>query len=83
MLIADTGGGGVHYLFKYPDFPLKNSTGVLGPGLDIKGEGGVVVVAPLLHMSGNRYRWRNDAPVRPRSLWKKQRWVECELSELS
>jgi putative DNA primase/helicase len=60
---ADTGGGGVHYLFKYPDFPVKNSTGVLGPGLDIRGEGGAIVVAPSLHTSGNRYRWRNDAPI--------------------
>jgi hypothetical protein len=60
---AETGGGGVHYLFKYPNFPVKNSTGVLGPGLDIKGEGGAIVVAPSLHMSGKRYRWRNDAPI--------------------
>jgi Bifunctional DNA primase/polymerase, N-terminal/Primase C terminal 1 (PriCT-1) len=37
-LTADTGGGGVHHLFKYPGFPVKNSTGELGPGLDIKGD---------------------------------------------
>jgi putative DNA primase/helicase len=66
---ADTGGGGVHYLFKYPDFPVKNSTGGLGPGLDIKGESGSIVVAPSLHMSGNRYRWRNDAPVADAPEW--------------
>ena len=66
---ADTGGGGVHYLFKYPKFPVKNSTGVLGPGLDIKGEGGAIVVTPSLHMSGNRYRWRNDAPIADVSEW--------------
>src|SRR6266540_739204 len=42
---ADTGGGGVHHLFKYPDFPVKNTTGKLGPGLDIKGEGGSIGVA--------------------------------------
>jgi putative DNA primase/helicase len=66
---ADTGGGGGHYLFNYPDFPVKNSTGVLGPGLDIKGESGSIVVAPSLHMSGNRYRWRNDAPVADAPEW--------------
>src|SRR5215470_752443 len=66
---ADTGGGGIHYLFKYPDFPVKNSTGVLGPGLDIKGEGGAIVVAPSLHMSGNRYRWRNDEPIADAPEW--------------
>jgi putative DNA primase/helicase len=67
--IADTGGGGAHYLFNYPDFPVKNSIGELGPGLDIKGEGGAIVVAPSLHMSGNRYRWRNDAPIADAPEW--------------
>jgi putative DNA primase/helicase len=66
---ADTGGGGVHYFFKYPDFPVKNSTGVLGSGLDIKGEGGAIVVAPSLHMSGNQYRWRNSAPIADAPGW--------------
>jgi putative DNA primase/helicase len=66
---ADTGGGGAHYLFKYPDFPVKNSTGGLGPGLDIKGEGGAIVVAPSLHASGKRYRWRNDAPIAEAPGW--------------
>src|SRR5262249_5074412 len=66
---ADTGGGGIHYLFKYPDFPVKNSTGVLGPGLDINGEGGAIVVTPSLHASGRRYCWRNDAPIADAPEW--------------
>jgi putative DNA primase/helicase len=60
---ADTGGGGVHHLFKYPDFPVKNSTGELGPGLDIKSDGGAIVIAPSLHAGGKRYRWRNVAQI--------------------
>src|SRR5262245_61965992 len=56
---ADTGGGGVHLLFKYPDFPLKNSTEDMGPGMDIKSDGGSIVVPPSVHVSGKRYRWRN------------------------
>jgi putative DNA primase/helicase len=60
---ADSGGGGVHYFFKYPNFHVKNSTGRLGTGLDIKGEGGAIVVAPSLHNSGKRYSWKNCAPI--------------------
>jgi len=67
--IADSGGGGAHYLFKCPDFPVKNSTGELGPGLDIKGDGGAIVVAPSLHTSGKRYRWRNNAPIADAPGW--------------
>jgi len=66
---ADTGGGGVHYLFKCPHFPVKNSTGRLGPGLDIKGEGGAIVVAPSLHASGKQYRWRSGAPISDAPEW--------------
>ncbi len=66
---AETGGGGVHYLFNYPDFPIRNSAGTLGPGLDVKGEGGAIVVAPSLHSSGSRYRWRNAAPIADAPRW--------------
>jgi putative DNA primase/helicase len=66
---ADTGGGGIHYLFKYPGFPVRNSTGELGPGLDIKGECGAIVVAPSLHAGGKRYRWRNSAPIANAPEW--------------
>jgi putative DNA primase/helicase len=66
---AETGGGGVHLLFKYPDFPMKNSTGDLGPGLDIKSDGGSIVVAPSLHPSGKRYRWCNCAPIADAPEW--------------
>ncbi len=66
---ADTGGGGVHHLFKYPGFAVKNSADRLGPGLDIKGEGGAIVVAPSLHTSGKRYRWRNDVTIADAPGW--------------
>src|SRR3712207_2891462 len=42
---ARTGGGGLHVFFRYPAGELvRNSAGKLGPGLDVRGEGGYVVV---------------------------------------
>jgi hypothetical protein len=41
---ARTGGGGIH-IFRYPR-EIRNSAGLLGPGLDVRGEGGYVVVPP-------------------------------------
>ena len=46
-----TGGGGLHYYFKAPEFPLKNRTNLL-PGIDFRGDGGYVVAPPSLHASG-------------------------------
>ncbi len=52
-----TGGGGRHILFRYPGYPVKSAAGVLGPGLDIRGDGGYIVAPPSLHASGRRYEW--------------------------
>ena len=42
--IVTTPTGGVHLYFKYtPD--LRNSAGKLGPGLDVRNDGGYVIVA--------------------------------------
>ena len=41
----------------------ENSTGEIGLGLDIKWDGGAIVVAPSLHAGGKRYRWRNAAQI--------------------
>lgn len=55
---ARTGSGGAHYLFKLPDFTVSNSAGKLGSGLDIRGEGGQIVVAPSRTPAGT-YQWVN------------------------
>jgi hypothetical protein len=42
-----TGSGGMHYLFAYPEGSgIRNSTGKLGEGLDVRGEGGYVIIPP-------------------------------------
>jgi putative DNA primase/helicase len=54
-----TGGGGSHIFFSHPGVSFKNSSSVLGEGLDVKTDGGYVVAAPSLHASGKRYQWRS------------------------
>lgn len=58
-VMALTGGGGYHYLFTHPGAGIKvrNSVVKLGEGLDIRGDGGYIIVAPSLHASGRRYEW--------------------------
>jgi hypothetical protein len=57
---ALTGGGGVHYFLLSPK-PI--ACGILGAGVDLKGAGGYVVVAPSWHASGRQYLW--DAGAHP------------------
>lgn len=50
-----TGGGGWHYYFKNVD-GIQNSVNIK-QGIDIRGEGGYVVVPPSSHPSGKNYEW--------------------------
>lgn len=59
---ARTGGGGVHVFFAYPaEEEVRNSVGKLGPGLDVRGEGGYVVVPPSRTRAD--YEWLDRAPL--------------------
>jgi putative DNA primase/helicase len=59
-LTVTTGSGGLHFYFKLPlQVEMQSKVAVL-PGIDIRGEGGMVVAPPSLHKSGNRYEWRNS-----------------------
>ncbi len=49
-----TGGGGRHIIFRHPGGPVPKT---LAPGIDLKGDGGYIVVAPSIHLSGNAYQW--------------------------
>lgn len=59
-LASRTGSGGLHLYFRWPGFAVKNSAGVLGPGIDVRGDGGYVVLPPSPHRSGGRYFWINE-----------------------
>lgn len=54
---VETGGGGFHFYFRMPAVDIRNSAGSVGPGIDVRGNGGYVVAPPSLHLSGNAYRW--------------------------
>lgn len=59
-LTARSGSGGYHYYFRHPlKAEIGNSTSKLGPGLDIRGDGGFVVAPPSMHACGQRYEWVN------------------------
>lgn len=55
--VSKTGSGGEHIIFAHPGIEIRNSAGKLGPGLDIRGDGGYIVAPPSLHPNGNRYEW--------------------------
>jgi bifunctional DNA primase/polymerase-like protein/AAA domain-containing protein/primase-like protein len=76
-LEARTGGGGRHIFFALGNGQnVRNSAGRLGPGLDVRGDGGYIVAPPSIHPETMQpYAWTNRlkpalAPV----------WLNHELS---
>ncbi len=64
---SETGGGGLHILFRHPGEQIPNgvkllvapaSNGGKAPQADVRGDGGYIVAPPSLHGSGGRYAWR-------------------------
>jgi len=71
-----TGTGGKHLLFAPPDFPVRNSAGKLAPGIDIRGAGGYIVVAPSVHSdTGRRYFWDGLALLEEQKLLQAPAWL--------
>jgi len=62
-------GNGRHLLFRWPGYAIKTQSKQLGPGLDVRGDGGYIVAAPSRHVSGAEYRFGDidraaaDAPA--------------------
>jgi hypothetical protein len=54
---ADSGGGGVHYVFRRPTGDLESK---LGAGVDLLRDSRQFLVEPSVHPSGQSYRWRVD-----------------------
>jgi hypothetical protein len=59
-----TGSGGLHLYYRHPGAPVLNSQSRIGPGIDVRGDGGYVVAAPSVHpATKRRYRWIGDRAV--------------------
>ncbi|WP_425050753.1 bifunctional DNA primase/polymerase [Psychromarinibacter sp. S121] len=60
-IIAATPSGGLHFFMRYSG-PLKNSAGLLAAGVDIRGDGGYVVLPPSLpSIERDEYQWERGS----------------------
>lgn len=67
-LMQRTGSGGYHLFYEYPEEAewVANQTGAR-PGVDVRGDGGYVVVAPSIHASGRAYEWVTEDEAGPQA----------------
>jgi len=56
--------GSIHYYFKYPsDIEIRNSTSVIGAGIDVRGDGGMVLAPPSIKPGKGAYKWHKAAKI--------------------
>lgn len=55
-------GKGHHYIFKYPNVPIRNSAN-RQLSIDFRGDGGYIVAPPSIHPSGSTYQWIHDQSI--------------------
>ncbi|MGI9016774.1 MAG: bifunctional DNA primase/polymerase, partial [Euzebya sp.] len=60
--------GGRQLVFARPDGGVGNRAGIEA-GVDVRGDGGYIVVPPSLHACGDRYRWTNPTAPAPPPDW--------------
>lgn len=58
-LAARTGRGGLHLYYRW-DRIVGNKVKMFGNPVDLRGDGGFIVLPPSVHPSGNRYQWVVD-----------------------
>ena len=64
-------GGGEHLFFRTYGEPVKNRAALLF-GVDIRGDGGYVVLPPSIHPTGRPYRWVGTAPIAEAPEWLRE-----------
>jgi hypothetical protein len=63
-------GVGAHLLFRIPEhLEIPGNRQKMLPGLDVRGRGGQIVVAPSLHRSGGVYSWQDKGAVAEIPAW--------------
>jgi len=60
-----TPSGGTHLIFQQPPFPISNSAGKLGPGLDIRTTGGYIIGAGSENTAGVSYQFVVGSYINP------------------
>jgi len=57
-------GRGRHFYFAWEP-GIRTASAILGPGIDLRGEGGFIILPPSVHSNGKIYEWLNDSDPLP------------------
>lgn len=80
--IQHTGGGGVHYVYLRPELPhVRGPRNGLGRGIDVKADGGYILLAPSNHLSGKSYTWDHAHRLGELAVAPLPTWILAQLDQ--
>jgi Bifunctional DNA primase/polymerase, N-terminal/Primase C terminal 2 (PriCT-2)/Family of unknown function (DUF5906) len=69
-LMAESPSGSIHRYFKHPGGRVKCTSSKIAPGVDVKGDGGMVIAPPSVNADGRTYAWLNwGTPIAAAPAW--------------
>jgi hypothetical protein len=68
-LTACSPSDSIHRYFRHPGIRIKNTASVIGDGIDVRGDGGMVIAPPSVNLDGRAYRWINKLPIAAMPAW--------------
>jgi hypothetical protein len=76
-LMAESPTGSLHcYFNNAAGLIVRNSASVIAPGVDVRGEGGMIIAPPSVRPGVGRYRWLNAYPIADAPQWLLQKIAE-------
>lgn len=75
-----TGSRGTHYYFKYPTNTVVTNSSI-GKGVDIRGEGGNIVIPPSVHPNGVAYAWAKGRAPDTVDIARAPAWLVKKIKE--
>ncbi len=68
---AESPSGSLHFYFRWPtdDTLVRNSESLLAEGIDVRGEGGMVIAPPSVRPGKGGYVWINEGPIAEAPQW--------------
>ncbi|MCO5131198.1 MAG: bifunctional DNA primase/polymerase [Xanthobacteraceae bacterium] len=68
-LQAESPSGSIHYYFRHPGIHVRSRKLKGSAGIDVKGNGGMIIAPPSANPEGGAYRWRNALPIADAPSW--------------
>lgn len=68
-LTAVSPSGSRHFYFQWPAITISNSSNEIAQGIDVRGDGGMVIAPPSVVPGKGAYEWLNDEPVAEAPSW--------------